>query len=187
MNKMKHDIIEIDNFITDDEASILADFRKYNSPHSFKGTNDFFQNKSFPITEVQDANIICMASTAKYRIAHTIKEHYKLPDTLYPDFTDLVQWFVGDSMDPHGDNAYYPSGEPNYVSHRTYSALIYLNDDYQDGQTFFVDGPEIEVKAGKMIAFPAGVEYAHGVKKITNGVRYTLAFWYTDSRDNYEF
>ena len=183
---MKHDIIERHNFLDHETAAKLTDFRKYNSPHTFEGSNDFFENKSFPANQTQDTSVMCICSTLKYRIAHVISKHYNLKDVLFPDFTDLVQWHTGDEMGLHGDNAFYPSGDPNYVPHRTYSAVVYLNDDYEGGQTYFADGPEIEVEVGKMIAFPADIKYAHGVKKILSGQRYTLALWYTDSRDNYE-
>ena len=82
------------------------------------------------------------------------------------------------------DNQYDPNTD---LSARHYSAVCYLNDDYLGGTTFFSDGDctndqTLETKecipeTGKMVSFKSDVW--HGVNKVTNGDRYTLAMWFT--------
>ena len=184
---MKLDILEIENFVDKYNAERLVVYRMNNSPMTFKGDNNFFANKSFPLSEIPDKYIQNFIQKTKYKLTQTIEDYFKPEDTQYVDFTDVVKWQEGDYMDLHGDNAYYPSGEPNYVSHRTFTGVIYLNDNYKGGETFFVNDKEYKPKAGTLIAYPSTIEYAHGVKEIKEGTRCTLAVWFTDDQRHYEF
>jgi len=105
------------------------------------------------------------------------------PEQIWSDTQVLVKWTPGRDLGVHADNAWWPSGKPNYVYFRQFSSIVYLNDasEYGGGEFFFID-PYLEIKPqkGDLIGFKSGMEYAHGVKMITSGVRYTLSLWYTD-------
>lgn len=57
-----------------------------------------------------------------------------------------------------------------------YATIIYLNDDYIDGELFFKNtGLSIKPKPGSLVIFPGNDEYEHGVKHVGKGpIRYVL-------------
>jgi hypothetical protein len=57
-----------------------------------------------------------------------------------------------------------------------YAAILYLNDDYVDGELFFpINGLELKPESGTMLIFPGNAEYNHGVKHVGPGpIRYVL-------------
>src|SRR5262249_54445467 len=98
---------------------------------------------------------------------------------LYSDTAQLVRWHPGLLLNPHADNI-EPDGRPNGTPHRAYSSILYLNDDYEGGATFF-PGLSVRVRprTGALLLFGAGYDYVHGVTPITRGMRYTYAGWFT--------
>jgi predicted 2-oxoglutarate/Fe(II)-dependent dioxygenase YbiX len=98
---------------------------------------------------------------------------------LYSDTAQLVRWQEGHELTPHADNV-EPDGAPNATPHRSYSSLLYLNDDYVGGETYFPGhGVRLKPEAGALVLFGAGPQYVHGVTRVTHGLRYTYAGWFT--------
>ena len=54
---------------------------------------------------------------------------------------------------------------------------LYLNDNYDGGETYFEDGTVFKPKQGRIIFFD-GQYYTHGVKPVLKNERYTIATWY---------
>ena len=64
-----------------------------------------------------------------------------------------------------------------------YSANIYLNDDYEGGELVFPKlNFSVKPKAGQLIMFPSGAEYAHSVNRINLGERRTVVAFYTTDK-----
>jgi|TARA_R100000455_G_C6271479_1_gene127739 hypothetical protein len=84
------------------------------------------------------------------------------------DWTQIVLWPPNTYQDLHLDER-----EKN----TTISSITYLNDDYQGGETVFKDHTIIKPKLGKTIFF-SGRKLQHGVNKVLNKPRYTIATWY---------
>ena len=63
------------------------------------------------------------------------------------------------------------------------SSIIYLNDNYEGGHTYFGDGTTFVPVTGRAIFFD-GQYYRHGVSAISKGPRYTVATWFTHARGN---
>lgn len=56
-----------------------------------------------------------------------------------------------------------------------YTAIIYLNDNYDGGNLYFPEyNLEINHTPGQLVYFPAGAEYAHGVSMVKNHARWNL-------------
>ena len=88
------------------------------------------------------------------------------------------------SLGLHADNMWIDDPEKShYSSHRDYSAVIYLNDNYEGGKTFFNHGYEVQPKTGRLIYFTSGKEDAHGVTEVMSGHRYTFALWFTKNQE----
>lgn len=58
-----------------------------------------------------------------------------------------------------------------------YAAIIYINDDYKDGELFFVNKEDsnLRPKPGSLLIFPGNEEFQHGVRHVGEGpIRYVL-------------
>lgn len=74
-------------------------------------------------------------------------------------------------------DSYQPLHFDNASDKTILSSIIYLNDNYQGGQTYFDDKTIISPKEKRALFFD-GTKYKHGVMPITEGQRCTLAVWY---------
>ena len=107
-----------------------------------------------------------------------------------PNTSHAQKWDVGGFAAPHSDNSDH-DGNPNPFEINKYVGILYLNDDYEGGNLYFVsddydhenpkeDAVKLEFKptAYSWVVFPGGVENIHGVREITKGTRYTMvSFW----------
>ena len=84
----------------------------------------------------------------------------------------VVKWDVGTSLGIHVDDICNPNASP-------LASIIYLNDDYEGGELYFLDhGLSIKPKKGDLIYFPGTYNFAHEVKAVISGTRYTVPLWY---------
>lgn len=75
---------------------------------------------------------------------------------------------------------------PNHTHWREYTALIYLNEDFEGGEIAFEDGPfnklyqkVIPIESHLLVLAPNGPHFYHEVFPIRSGIRYSLHLWYT--------
>ena len=83
----------------------------------------------------------------------------------YPNYFELVKWPTNYSQGLHKD-----------FKEHVYTSIIYLNDDFEGGQTV-VAGKKIDPYPGRMVTFK-GNSLEHKVLEVTKGVRYTIPVWY---------
>jgi hypothetical protein len=71
---------------------------------------------------------------------------------------------------------------PTYVC--TISVLVYLNDEFEGGETYFprMDGLSIKPKAGDIAVFPSTYIYEHASQDMISGVKYAVVIM-TDYND----
>ena len=60
---------------------------------------------------------------------------------------------------------------------RKLSIVLYLSNDFEGGQTEFVNGRIIKPKPGEGIVFPSNQFYPHRAKPVISGVKYALVTW----------
>jgi predicted 2-oxoglutarate/Fe(II)-dependent dioxygenase YbiX len=67
--------------------------------------------------------------------------------------------------------------------------VIYLNDDYEGGEIYFPNlSLELKPLPGTLITFPGTLRYLHGVRRVTGGMRHTIASFITfDESKRYDF
>ncbi|KAL8202775.1 UNVERIFIED_CONTAM: hypothetical protein K2H54_025138 [Gekko kuhli] len=152
----------------------------------------------------RDAKLLLQASEKSREIV----ESYFTPEKkLYFSFTHLVCRTAAEgeqegrmdlSHPVHADNCLLdPEGntcwkEPPAYIYRDYSAILYLNDDFQGGNLFFTEMDAVTVtaqvrpKCGRLVAFSSGGENPHGVWAVTRGRRCAIALWYTFSPEHSE-
>ncbi|KAM3835761.1 LOW QUALITY PROTEIN: prolyl 3-hydroxylase 2-like [Vipera latastei] len=128
-----------------------------------------------------------------------VESYFMLNSTLYFSYTHLVcrtalsgqQERRNDLSHPiHADNCLLdPEAkecwkEPPYTF-RDYSALLYMNGDFEGGEFIFTEmdaktvTASIRPKCGRMVSFSSGGENPHGVKAVTRGQRCAVALWFT--------
>lgn len=83
-------------------------------------------------------------------------------------FATIQRMQEGVSLTSHTDDHTDPS-----IKH---AAIVYLNDDYVDGELFFQHKDiELKPKPGTLALFPGNHEYEHGVRPVGPGpIRYVL-------------
>ncbi len=84
------------------------------------------------------------------------------------NWMQIVKWPVGAFQLHHIDQS-----QPDI----SMSSILYLNDDYEGGETNYEDGTIFKPKKGRLLFFD-GKYYEHGVKEVRNNIRYTVATWY---------
>lgn len=84
----------------------------------------------------------------------------------------ILKYGIGDEYKPHSD------GDTGKLNRRV-TGLIYLNDDFEGGETHF---PYCDVtvtpKAGQMVLFPSNFLYPHASLPIKSGTKYALVGWF---------
>ncbi|KAG2462176.1 P3H2 hydroxylase, partial [Polypterus senegalus] len=129
-----------------------------------------------------------------------VESYFMLNSPLYFSYTHLVcrtaltgqQDHRNDLSHPiHADNCLLdPEAnecwkEPPAYTYRDYSALLYLNGDFDGGEFIFTEMDAKTVTAsvkptcGRMVSFSSGGENPHGVKAVTKGQRCAVALWFT--------
>ncbi|CAJ1060655.1 prolyl 3-hydroxylase 2 [Xyrichtys novacula] len=134
------------------------------------------------------------------RARRITESYFQLNSTLHFSYTHLVcrtaitgqQDHRNDLSHPiHADNCLLdPEAnecwkEPPAYTYRDYSALLYLNGDFEGGEFIFTEmdaktvTASVKPRCGRMVGFSSGGENPHGVKAVTSGQRCAVALWFT--------
>jgi hypothetical protein len=182
---MESKIYEFEQFVPYDVCNTIVDWFKEQPKISENGAQQLFNGRTIDFRNIPNYDIKKLVNKFKFdatKLAMSIfdEEH------LYPDYTDLVLWEAGSGMLVHADNC-DAEGNPNYVHWRDYSGVVYLNDDFVGGETWFPDhGPKfVKPRKGKFVLYPSTLEYAHGVTTVV-GTRYTMPIWFTKNSNYIE-
>lgn len=169
MGDSPDNILIINNFMSKEDCDLIV---KNLNPDTALRADGFWENKVFAEFSFPKE---CKAIIKKHRIkAHqAVKERYGsnlLPNSMNQH---IIKWSVGPGMEDHIDDEAYER------NHYHISSLIYLNDEYEGGELYFMNqGLSLKLKAGDFIAFPGNKNYPHGVSEIFSGERYTAPSWY---------
>ena len=85
------------------------------------------------------------------------------------DYVGVVRWPIGTFMKPHVD-------DNDVHKPDMFAAMLYLNDDFEGGNTVFHD-LVVKPEVGKLIIF-SNSQYLHYVTKVESDERFVLSFWY---------
>jgi len=95
----------------------------------------------------------------------------------------IVRWPIGARQEPHADKEFHTGpekGRPNDFPWYDLAGLFYFNDDYEGGELYFPQhGIEFQPVAGAAYFFPGDMYYAHGVRPVKSGNRFTSPFFWT--------
>lgn len=187
-------IVEIENFLTKEEQKKLINF----------ATNNKVWDKTIDHVD-EDGLVLYQASIWDDRVCtynSLMKSDSSILDLIYDMIKRLkievdkffnvdaeetgpaiVKWPVGSRQEPHADKEFWigeEKGRPNDFPWYDIASLFYFNDDYEGGELYFPQhGIEFKPKARSAYFFPGDMYYAHGVRPITNGNRFTSPFFWT--------
>lgn len=161
----------IQNFLSDEEIAYLFDNVTENRKFSFESQKDDSGNA---INWMH----IYAGIEDKFKIRDRVKTEiisaYSF-DLIRPKESHLqvAKWEKGTKLNLHVDDL-------GYVTDNHIPTLIYLNDDYEGGEiSFATHDITIKPKVGDLLIFPGNMHYAHEVKEVLSGTRYTLPIWFT--------
>ena len=166
--------LEKEVFLSNDECAYLIN-SAVSQNKWLKGsqTMPFWSDRNTPLF-----NLVLGADDKEYAKQLVLKIHDELKvliktkfacdQEVFCDQIGVVRWPVGSWQMPHIDQVSYLD--------RVCGSVIYLNDDYEGGETFypFFDKAMKPLK-GKMFAHSPDNEHFHGVTKITKCTRYTIS------------
>lgn len=120
------------------------------------------------------------------RARRQMMRHFRLP-FLWLDYAHLVFREATGTGEAHEteelSHPWHYDNQSEGIKHRTHTAIMYLNDEFDGGLTYFKEadfGPfrELQPTPGKLIAFRVA-ENAHAVSKLKSGKRFVLNMWFS--------
>ncbi|KAA0712283.1 Prolyl 3-hydroxylase 2 [Triplophysa tibetana] len=206
--------VVLDDVITDDECSELSHlahsvtaagdgYKGKMSPHT---PNEKFEGATVlkTLKYGYEGRVPLKSARLFYDISEKarsiIESYFMLNSTLHFSYTHLVcrtaisgqQEYRNDLSHPiHADNCLLdPEAnecwkEPPAYTYRDYSALLYLNGDFDGGEFIFTEmdaktvTASVKPRCGRLVGFSSGGENPHGVRAVTRGQRCAVALWFT--------
>lgn len=166
-------IVVVPNFLTEQEISYFMEGLEE------RGSIRFVSQKGHngePLTYMHKYD----GQPDKYkvmdRVKNEIEKAYGLEDIKIvqkEDLLSVVHWETGSYLTTHVDDL-------GFVTDNHLPIIIYLNDNYEGGEIKFETHDVcIKPKTGDLVVFPGNMHYAHEVKEVLSGDRYTLPIWFT--------
>lgn len=114
--------------------------------------------------------MLLLASTIPYAIKNGINEE------LVHEGYQVLKYSGGEEYKTHYDST--------TAMGRIISALVYLNNDFEGGETEFPNYKiKIKPQPGMMILFPSNYAYLHRAHPVSKGTKYALVTWIRDRRN----
>ncbi|KAM4651289.1 prolyl 3-hydroxylase 1 [Discoglossus pictus] len=140
------------------------------------------------------------------KVRRLVESYFRLDSPLYFSYSHLVCRTAIDEKQADRTDVSHPVHVDNCIlnaeamvcikehpayTFRDYSAILYLNGDFEGGSFYFTEldaktiTAEVRPQCGRMVGFSSGDENPHGVKAVTKGQRCAVALWFTlDPRHN---
>lgn len=183
-----------ENFISDYENEVLLNFSK-NYDLAFAQSASMcsdprWAGKTVYLDETYrySSEVYDVLYDINVRILELVEGIHDEEEEIYCEKVQFSKWFTGDAIDPpHADNVEQDGITPNDSPWRTHGVVLYLNDDFEGGELFY-EHLDMSIKPkAKMIAIHgAGIEYTHGVREVTSGMRHTIITFCTTNMEHAE-
>lgn len=204
-------IIVIENFISKKTAKELIQFYDVNKKNLSRSSDNQLTFDSSTSGHIRNT-----ISQISHEILKVMQNRYGIDDRYHIDHLALYARIKGNYCPYHADNVLFtcpihgsdqtrlrqvcngscPGSHflPNHTGWREYTALVYLNDDFEGGEIAFEDGPHnqiykkvIPIRSCMLVIAPNGPNFYHEVYPIKKGKRYSLHIWYTSNPNYYNF
>ena len=170
----------IENFLSKETCKYINDYFKYSVELDVEGYANIYIGKDVSYYSDQfllnNTNIKDKEFPIIYDLLNLIKE-------------SMTNLFGFKKSDIYVENMNYRNFGPNqsvkdyhtdeYGEGDLYTALLYLNDDYEGGEIIFYDGEWLNKnngtayspKPGTLIYFKGNTDYPHSINKVISGMR----------------
>jgi hypothetical protein len=197
----KNNIVELENFMTEEEKTTLYEFVKTNTDWDYTETiiNDagvVIYDASYWEDRVASATTLGTYHKHIYDLIENLQQRLKVvvdkffSVDAFASGPTVVKWNKGQYQLPHADKELHKyeewgghpdlEGTPNDFPFYDIASLFYINDDYEGGELYFPEqGIQFKPKAGAAYFFPGDRNYVHGVSEVLSGTRYTCPFFWT--------
>ena len=95
----------------------------------------------------------------------------------------ILKYESGEVYDYHHDTSNYPDRKYYF---RTFSIVLYLNDDFEGGTTNFIHN-EYKPNPGQALIFPSNWIFKHKGSEVISGTKYVAVTWYYVQESNCNF
>ncbi len=187
-------IIELENFMTEDEIIFLENAAKnitiWDVTETHENENgtviydaNYWKDRvaTRPSLDKNDPEIGPVLERLFQRLQPIIEDFFSV--RVQPTGQTIVRWLPGQFQNPHADKELHDgpdAGLPNDFPWYDLSSLFYLNDDYEGGELYFpLQDVQFKPKRGAAYFFPGDKNFIHGVTEIKNSIRYTCPFFWT--------
>lgn len=187
-------IIELENFLTEEEIRLGNEFARNNSSfdetpteYNENGTviydHSVWKNRvaTYKLLEQNAPHMIPVLRGMINRLQPIIETFLKVE--IEPTGPAIVRWPPGARQEPHADKELHEgpdAGKPNAFPWYDIATIFYFNDDYTGGELYFpVQGIQLKPKVGAVYFFPGDMNYIHGVRPVKTGTRYTAPYFWT--------
>lgn len=186
-------IVELENFMTDDEIEFLETAAKkitiWDVTQSHKNENgtvvydaDYWKDRvaTRPSLDKNDERIGIVIEGLVARLKPIIEDFFKVK--VQPTGQTIVKWLPGQFQKPHADKELHDgvdAGLPNDFPNYDIASLFYINDDYNGGELYFPNQKiQFKPKKGAAYFFPGDMNYIHGVTEVQDSLRFTCPFFW---------
>lgn len=176
-------LLEADFISEDERQTALAFLAAHEADFGATDPKDYWTGRTLTLPQVRDAGMQSLMRDLQGRIIRKVREvlteRLGPQPPLYADVINFARWPPGYELLPHAD-AENPGGEPHPYPWRHFASVVYLNDDYGGGAIHFPElGIELRPPVRTLLVFPGTLDYLHGVRPVTHGMRHTLASFLT--------
>lgn len=174
--------IVTENFLSKEDCDYLIETAIASDLWESGGT-EFWDNRVINYWKMKnyDGKAAEIMLNANDRCGNVIRNNYHAEE-VYSDTLQIIRWFPGMEQPPHADDM--TNTDIHGFEHRVFGSIIYLNDTYEGGQTYYPNFDiKITPKAGSLAIHPGDPEHLHGVTKVENDMRYTIASFWTFNKN----
>lgn len=187
-------VTEISNFITEDERLLLLEELTSRLDSSKIVDDPFYIWDNIKVEDLDTLDpIYNKILSRQYRVI-------KLETGLTDLGLDYVGFAIQTKAFPYHADAVWPKNEEdrflgwpgqdgykhydgewigNYVENRVYTTVLYLNDNFDGGETDFpMLGKSYTPESKKLVGFYCDEKHVHGVMPVENGIRKAFICWF---------
>lgn len=170
------------NFLSKEDITFFVNFLDQTSMWLKDSSNPIWDERTIQSFDLP-INIKTKIISYRKLVSERIQNFFNLNKVLYCDCFNFVRWRIGDKIDPPHADKENIDGSYHPYHYREYSSIIYLNNNFEGGEIFFSNFGNLKpnMDPGTLLIFPGNLKYLHGVTEVTNGIRYTIAGFFTSN------
>jgi len=180
--------VECDTVVDWYNKNIDKEFRSEIGDGTKKGkVSDYRTSTTLAVPLDSEIDDILALSINKTLLAYieTLNTQYKLKDdgtwsSYLPSKLESEKFQIN-RYDENQEYKWHTDQGYNYLKKtgtftRQFSAVVYLNDDFDGGETEF-QFISVKPQKGACLIFPSNFMYSHCARPVRNGVKYSVASW----------